>query len=64
MIEPAGKGRVDRVDRRRTFLPGAQGRDFGLRMIQQDLDQFQGGIARGPDNRDLHHLAQDLLKVE
>ncbi len=60
-IEPARKRGVDRLDRRRAFLAAAKGGDFGLGMIEQQLDEFQGRIACRPDNRDLNHLAKDLV---
>ena len=46
-IQPIGERGVDHGDRRLAFLPAGDGDDLGPRMAEQDLDQFEGRIARG-----------------
>ena len=54
-IEPAGQRGMDHGDRRLPFLPAGDGDDLRLRMPQQDLDQFQGRVARGAEDGNACH---------
>ena len=54
-IEPAGQRRVDHGDVRLAFLPAGDGHDLRLGMAEQNLDQFQGGVAGGAENGDACH---------
>ena len=40
---------------RRSFLPGRDGNDSGLRMAQQDLDQLSRCVSGPAENSDFDH---------
>ena len=56
-IQPAGKRRMDGRNMRPPLLATGEGRDFYLRMAEQNLDQFQGRVARRSQNADAYHDA-------
>ena len=62
-IEPAGERRMDRSDMRVAFLAARERGDLDLGMPQEQLDEFEGRITRGPENGDARHgrFALDVL---
>src|SRR5205814_1180672 len=62
-IEAAIEGRMDAADVRIAFLTASEGGDFGFRMAQEQLDQFQGRVAGGAEDCDANHeLESDAVK--
>ena len=46
---------MDLIDARRVVLARGDGDDLRLRVAQQDLDEFQGGVARASQDGDVDH---------
>ena len=47
--------RMHQVYMRRVFVMGSHTGNFGMRVIDQYFQQFQGGIARGTDDPNSYH---------
>ena len=54
-IEPADEARMDARYRRTSILTAGDGDDLHLRVAEEDLEQFQGGVARGTEDGDFDH---------
>jgi hypothetical protein len=54
-IEPADEARMDARYRRTSILTAGDGDDLHLRVAEEDLEQFQGGIAGGTEDGDFDH---------
>ena len=54
-IEPAVEALVNGVDGGRALLPGGEGGELHLGMPEEDLDEFERGVARGAEDGDLDH---------
>ena len=54
-VEALAERRVDLIDARRVGLARGDGDDRRLRVAQEDLDEFQGGVARASQDGDADH---------
>ena len=51
----ADEARMDARYRRTSILTAGDGDDLHLRVAEEDLEQFQGGVARGTEDGDFDH---------
>jgi hypothetical protein len=54
-IEPADEARMDARYRRTSILTAGDGNDLHLRVAEENLEQFQSGVAGGTEDGDFDH---------